>query len=291
MTSPAPAAASPQRWSPRRLSFSRSDGTPKYVAISRAIASAVTEGTLREGEVLPSQKELAESFGVTVMTVRQAVQTLVEQGMLSTSQGKGTFVTRPPYRLGMGPLSSFAAQIAASGRTLRTEVLGYGPVVVSPLEQQRMGLSTPEAFELVRLRVVDGDPVILQTSLLTHDISARVDVATLVHRSLYEVLGEALGVVVDRATETLQAVRLDRESARVLDRKEGEPALLSARLTVDSVGTPVVDDRALTAGDRVVVSTERRADEAGLSLVLAHSPGGVLPPLGGPGRTSARETR
>lgn len=290
MSSVSPPSTPRARWSPRRLSFSRSDGTPKYVAISRAIASAVSEGTLRDGEVLPSQKELADSFGVTVMTVRQAIQTLVEQGLLSTSQGKGTFVSRPPYRLGMGPLSSFAAQISASGRTLRTEVLGYGPVVVSPLEQRRMVRRTPEAFELIRLRIVDGEPVILQTSLLTEDIAEHVDVSTLAHRSLYEVLHEELGVVVDRATETLHAVRLDGESARLLGRKAGEPALLSARLTVDATGVPVLDDRALTAGDRVVVSTERRPDEAGLSLVLSNGPDELPPPPGSPRRRSRRRT-
>jgi GntR family transcriptional regulator len=256
-------------WSPKRISFSRSDGTPKYIAIARAIASGITEGELASGESLPSQKDLAEVFGVTVMTVRQAVQRLTEQGLLSTAQGKGTYVTRPPYRLALGPLSSFAAQIAASGRTLRTEILGYAPVEVSPFEQKRMGLFTSHAFELVRLRYVDDLPVILQTSLLAVDIAQSIEIETLTTRSLYAVLHDDLGIQIERATETVQAVSLDAESAGLLARPLGEPALLSARLTFNNSDVAVLDDRALTAGDSVVISTERRADEQSMGLMLS----------------------
>jgi GntR family transcriptional regulator len=253
-------------WSPQRISFNRNDGTPKYVAISRAIASAIVEHELTSGESLPSQKELAESFGVTVMTVRQAIQVLIEQGLLSVEQGKGTFVSGRPYRLPLGPLSSFAAQIEASGRTLRTEVLGYAVIEVSPIEQVRMGLITPEAFELVRLRIVDGEPLVLQTSLLPREIGMGLDIAALKSRSLYDLLYSDAGIRIERATETIQATNLDAESARLLRMTAGDAALLSARLTFSIEGMTVVDDRALTAGSSVVVSADRRADEPGLPL-------------------------
>lgn len=264
-----------QQWSPKRISFSRSDGTPKYIAIARAIASGITEGELASGESLPSQRELAEVFGVTVMTVRQAVQQLTEQGLLSAAQGKGTYVTRQPYRLGLGPLSSLAAQFAASGRALRTEILGYAPVEVSPFEQKRMGLFTSHAFELVRLRYIDDRPVILQTSLLAVDIAQSIDIETLTTRSLYGVLHDDLGIQIDRAAETVQAVSLDGEAAALLARPIGEAALLSARLTFGRSGVAVLDDRALTAGDSVVISAEHRSEEHSMGLML--SADAVLP--------------
>lgn len=256
-------------WTPQRISFSRHDGLPKYVAISRAITLAITDGELTAGETLPAQKELAESFGVTLMTVRQAIQLLTEQGLLTTEQGKGTFVRNRPFHLPLGRLASLAAQVEASGRSLSTEVLGFSSIEISPLEQHRMRLPSPEAVELVRLRFVDGAPFILQTSLLPPQLAAPLDPSTLVERSLYELLQEAHGIRVERANETVQATSLDLESARLLARSEGESALLSSRLTFSSTGTPVVDDRALTAGDTVVVSAERQANEAGLSLLLS----------------------
>lgn len=256
-------------WSPQRISFSRNDGLPKYVAIAHAITAAITAEELTAGEFLPSQKELAESFGVTLMTVRQAIQMLTERGLLGTEQGKGTYVGSRPFRLPMGRLASLSAEVAASGRELRTEVLGYGPIQVSPLEQQRMGIDTPEAFELVRLRFVDGDPFILQTSLLPPAIGHRVDAARLAEHSLYDLLAEGLGIRVDRASETVQATSLDAESAQLLGREPGEAALLSSRLTFSTDGVAVVDDRALTAGDSVVVSAERESNESGLSLLLS----------------------
>lgn len=262
-------------WSPKDISFNRDDGLPKYTAIARAIASAITERELAAGEALPSQKELAESFGVTVMTVRQAIATLVDRGLLVSEQGRGTYVRQQPYRLAMGPLASFAAQIEASGRTLRTKVLGFATIEVSPLEMRRMGLPTPQAFELVRLRYVDGTPLVLQSSLLPNSIGSRIDPASLESTSLYEMLNNTLGIRIDRATETVQATSLDAESAQLLGRQAGDPALLSARLTLSTDGKAVVDDRALTAGDSVVISAERRADEQGMSLVLSQD----APPL------------
>lgn len=256
-------------WSPQRISFSRDDGLPKYIAISRAVASAITEQELRAGDGLPSQKELAESFGVTVMTVRQAIQLLTEQGLVTSEQGRGTYVRSQPFRLPLGPLASFAAQITATGRTLQTEVLGYAAIEVSPFEQQRMSLQTSEAFELVRLRRVDGIPLVLQTSLLPPELGRAIDVDALESRSLYELLHSELGIDVDRATETVQATNLDAESAVLLECEPGAAALLSARLTFSAEGVAVVDDRALTAGDGLVVSAERRADESGFALMLS----------------------
>lgn len=262
-------SSAPSAWSPQRISFSRDDGLPKYISIARALASAITEQELPAGESIPSQKDLAESFGVTIMTVRQAILMLTEQGLLTSEQGKGTYVRNQPYRLPLGPLASFAAQIEASGRTLRTEILGYAAIAVSPLEQRRMGLARPEAFELVRLRLVDGEPLVLQTSLLPRDIAEGIDLSLLETRSLYDLLRIDLGIRIGRATETVQAINLDPESAALLHRAEGEAALLSARLTYSAEGSAIVDDRALTAGDSVVVSAERRADETGLELVLS----------------------
>lgn len=256
-------------WSPKRLSFNRNDGLPKYIAIARAIAAAVRDEELIPGQVLPAQRELAESFGVTVMTVRQAITVLTEQGLLTSEQGRGTYVLAQPFRLPMGRLASLADQVAASGRTLRTDVLGFGLIEVSPLEQQRMGLGVPEAYELVRLRLVDGEPFILQTSLLPREIGTALDADALQERSLYELIAEGLGIRVARANETVQATALDHESASLLRRRVGEPALLSSRLTFSEQEVAVVDDRALTAGDSVVVSAERQAPDSVLSLLLS----------------------
>lgn len=259
----------PAVWSPQHLSFSRDDGLPKYIAIARAIGQAITEEELKPGEYLPSQKELAESFGVTVMTVRQAIQLLIDQGKLSAEQGKGTYVQSRSYRLPMGPLASFAAQMSAAGMSLRTEVLGFGPIEISPLEQKRMGLPTAEAFELVRLRIVDGEPLVLQTSLLPPAVAAGITPSELETRSLYDVLHSELGIRIKRATETVQATQLDAESAGLLRRTVGEAALLSARLTFSEENNAVIDDRALTAGNRVVIAAEREAGDSPLLLQLS----------------------
>src|SRR5699024_2817918 len=119
------------------------------------------------------------------------------------TEGDRTLVRTQPHRLALGSLASFDDQVRAAGRELTTTVLGHGPVTISPIEQRRMGLPTPEAHELVRLRVVDGEPLILQSTLLPPDLADRLDLAELGHQSLYDML-TSLGAPVVRATETIR---------------------------------------------------------------------------------------
>ncbi|OYO18562.1 hypothetical protein CGZ93_14080 [Enemella dayhoffiae] len=259
MTSPYPAGrAGTAPWSPTRVAFDRDDGTPKYTAIARAIAMSITDGDLPDGQPLPSQKELAQTFGVTVMTIRQALRVLSDQGLITAKQGRGTFVSHPPFALATGALSSFSRQIERSGRQLRTEFLSWKQVTVSPMEQLRMHLPGPTAHELTRVRYVDDKPVVLQASLVPDEVAQLLDPADLSRTPLYAVLEDS-GLQVSSANELLQATTLDEESAGLLDQQPGAPAMFSARLTFDARNRPLVDDRALIVGDAVVICVERSA--------------------------------
>ncbi|MCC8249365.1 UTRA domain-containing protein [Saccharothrix luteola] len=106
-------------------------------------------------------------------------------------------------------------------------------------------------------------PLLLQTSYLPAGL---IDVETLRHQSLYRLLEEA-GRPVRQASETIQAVALTAEQARVLRREPGSPALSSSRLSRGEDGTPLVDDRALLVGD-TVITAERAV--TGTNLAYGH---------------------
>lgn len=258
-----------KRWVPQPIAFTKHDGLPKYIMIARAIERAIIVRELLAGDVLPSQKDLAKSFNVTVMTMRQAVGVLTEKQILSTEQGRGTFVTESPYQLSMGPLASLADQTAAAGIALRTAVVHLTEVALSPMEQQRMQFSKPAAYELVRLRFIDERPLILQSSLLPLDVGATLNPNELTDRSLYDVLRLEFGIQVEHAVETIEAVQLDQGEAELLGKAPGAVALLSVRLTYDANGTAVVFDRALAPGDSTVVQFERRQGEIGPQLTFS----------------------
>ncbi len=241
--------------------------TPKYLRICREITEAIETGRLRPGQALPSQRELAEHFGVTVMTLRQALRVLAEQDHLRIEHGRGTFVADRTYRLPLDGLSSFVQQIVQTGRSLRSEVLAAGEVPAPHGVPARMGLAGDRVFCLTRLRFVDDEPLVYSMSLLHPEDGHRLDLRRSADSSLYDTLAGQLEIVVDRAVETFRATLLGEVEAAALHRDVGGPALVSSRLTYAG-GRAVVDDRVIMPGDAVALSAERRVDDLNLRLRL-----------------------
>lgn len=224
------------------MSLKRRSADPKYRVIADALRAAIESGDLAPGQALPSQRDLAESWGVTVMTVRQAVNHLTEAGLAVTEHGRGTFVAPRRFTLPLGPLTSLGEEANAAGRRLNTTVLEHGP--------------SADTYRIVRLRCLDDEPFTLQTSHLPLAIAARIDPDRLTDEALYALLTEA-SVVVAAATESIGAVNLDAGSARLLRREPGTAALLSLRESRAADGEVVVTDHALVPGDVGMVTVER----------------------------------
>ncbi len=244
------------------------DPTPKYLRICREITEAIESGRLRPGEALPSQREMADYFGVTLMTVRQALGLLAEQQLLTIKHGRGTFIADRAYRLPLDGLSSFAQQIVDAGRSLRSEIISAEDRDAPLGVRARMGLEDDVVFCITRLRWVDEVPLVYSMSLLPPKVGHQLNLELLADHSLYDALALQLEIVVNRAVETFWASALGGDNAAALRRPVGSPGLVSSRLTYTRDGQPIVDDRAFMPGDRVVVSTERRVDDLAINLRL-----------------------
>lgn len=247
------------------------DATPKYLRICRTITEAIESGRLRPGLALPSQRDMAEHLGVTVMTLRQALGVLVEQDHLRVEHGLGTFVADNRYHLPIDRLTSFTDQIHMAGRALHTEVLHAGPMAAPHGVQARMGLDSDQLFCLTRLRLVDGVPLVYSLSLLPWAIGQALDVRTLGNDSLYDALSTQLDIRIARAVESFRAALLEEDEAAALRLPVGSATLVSSRLTYASNGLAVVDDRAFMPAESVVVSTERRTADPAVQLVFPDS--------------------
>lgn len=258
-----------RRWQPSQYKPAHRAHMPKYVSIYRDLKSAISAGDLTPGEPLPSQRELSEGYGVTLMTLRQALTLLADDGLVNTEHGRGTFVAHRPYRLPLGPLGSFAEEMRRSGRRLRTEVLDYARIRAPAGVVARLSLRSELAFRLVRLRRIDDRPLLLQTSYLPLSLGRRLEVEQLADRSLYAVLDEDLEVRVSRAVESIQAISLTADDAKMLQRTVSQPALLSNRLTYTDGDRPVLDDRAIMPGDSVVISAERRPEDVQVNFIFS----------------------
>ena len=254
------------------------DRQPKYLRIHTELRDRITSGQWPAGTPLPAQRDLAAEFGVSIMTLRQALQLLTDEGLVAARHGSGTYVAAR-YEYDLGHLRSFAADLAAQGAEIRTRLLAAE--VITPADEVSARLGGPgQVLRLRRLRLASGRPLIMQTSYLPLPLADGLDPADLAQRGLYTVLaghGRAeQPLAVTRAAETIPPCVLGTLEAGYLERPAGSPALLSHRVSFTSDGLAVVDDHAVLPGDSVAIAVNRSADR--LDVHYSLHPGTLRPP-------------
>ena len=202
---------------------------------------------------------------MTLVTLRQALRQLEDDGLLSQQPGRGTFVAEPRAAYRLDSLRGFAEDLRAQGQTVSTQILGqslrrppawvtgfHGPVA-SPGAGGRF-------LRLERLRLIAGRPAVHQLSWIRGDELAETDFSGV---SLYAALAER-GVVVHRAAETVRPGVLDDATAGLLGQPVGTPVFVSDRITYGLDDSALVFDRATILGTALEIRTERAA--TGLSM-------------------------
>ncbi|MBI2203219.1 MAG: GntR family transcriptional regulator [Candidatus Rokubacteria bacterium] len=230
---------------------------PRYHRIAETLREKIRDGELRAGARLDNQRQLAKSFGVTLMTLRQALAVLEREDLIVRRHGLGTFVAAPSIDYDILQLRRFAGDLLALGEQVATRVLGTRFVV--PDRRVALALAAPEGarvFVLERLRLVDGHPMSLQRSYLPRQLGEEIARADLETTPLGDALEFKLGIVIARAHETVSAVRLGRREARELGCSAGVAAFESERISSDAGGRPVVFDRVFIPGDRFRITRE-----------------------------------
>jgi GntR family transcriptional regulator len=236
----------------------------RYRAIAADLASKIRAGQYAPGEALPAQRELSASYGVTLMTLRQALGELRDEGLIVQQAGRGTFVAPPHLAYQLGSLQSLADDLRKQGHEIRTVVLGRSlrraPARVAAQLRTR---AEDGALRLERVREFAGRPAIHQVSWIRQPYAEQIRDRDFTGVSLYAALAD-VGVAVARASETIRPDLLDPAVARHLGEEPGRPVFVSDRITYSLDATAVVADRATILGSRMEVRTERAA--TGLSL-------------------------
>ena len=234
---------------------------PRYHRIAETLRDRIREGDLTPGTRLDNQRALARSFGVTLMTLRQALELLERENLIARRHGLGTFVAAPSIDYDILQLRRFAGDLSAQGEHVTTRVLGSRLAAADRRVADALGLRPRgRVVVLERLRLVDGHPMSLQRSFLPPALGEPVMQADLAVTPLVQVLEFKLGVTIERARETVSAVRLGRREARELGCPAGVPAFESERVSFDAAGAPVVFDRVYIPGDRFRITRELHYD-------------------------------
>lgn len=221
---------------------------PAHMRIRSDLLKAIESGALAGAQRLPGESELAHKYGVTRMTVRQALSGLVNDGLVVRRRGVGTFVARnAAQRRNMSRLTGFTEDMRSEGRQVETCLLTQR---IEPPDQDLADLLElgDGAFVIFieRVRSVDGAPVILQRSWIPSHRCPDLWRDELVDGSLYATLRTRYEIDLRRADQRFAAVTATADLAQQLEVAEGVPLLRVERLTFDPANEPVEFARSWT---------------------------------------------
>ncbi|MFD7441087.1 GntR family transcriptional regulator [Streptomyces sp. NPDC059909] len=234
---------------------------PLWYQVSQSLRASILGRLPHDPLRLPTEEQLAEHYGVSVLTMRQALKELETEGLISRHRRRGTFIEpgarrSAPRRL-LGSIDAIVAQ--QSGE--RTTVLAHGPSPV-PVELAEYFTDVDEIVTYRRLRCdgESGEPTNWAENAVRPDVAAGLEVADLERWPMTKVLRDAVGVRISRITDTVEARLADPETADLLQVPLLSPILHYTGVTYDDEGRVVDVARIRYRGDRFSFSVTVEAE-------------------------------
>lgn len=222
---------------PLQLSVDRSSPVPLYFQLAQQLEAAIEHGTLTPGSLLGNEIELAGRLGLSRPTVRQAIQSLVDKGLLVRRRGVGTQVVHSQVKRPL-ELSSLYDDLEAAGQRPATRVLANALEPASAEIAAALGIAEgTEVHRVERLRLAHGEPM---AYLCNHLPTGLIDLdsSLLEATGLYRLM-RAAGITLHSARQSIGARSATAEEAGRLGEPEGAPLLTMQRTTFDDTGRAV----------------------------------------------------
>lgn len=224
-----------------RSIISNPSGAPLYKEVRRRIIESIRDGEWKPGEIIPSEGKLCERFGVSMGTLRKAVDELSGEGFLIRQQGRGTFVaTHNQDRY----LFAFFHVVRQDGHKEfpKVELVEFGRVKADAYAATMLRVEPgSRLIRFVNKLELSGAPVVIDEVLLPEPLFRGLTEKTLRERpaTLYQLYQENFRVTVIRTQERLRAVGADAAKARLLGMRTGEPLLQVIRVAFSFKDQPV----------------------------------------------------
>ncbi|HSL10985.1 MAG TPA: GntR family transcriptional regulator [Actinomycetota bacterium] len=216
-----------------------------------AIAERIATGRWRAGQRLPSERRLSAALGVSRVTVRKALATLVEDGVVEVAHGRGWFVAAEAASDEPNVLLSFTAMAHARGLTPTATVRAHvvREATIDEAEQLRIAPGA-HVLELERVRLLNGIPVALDRNVVPIAHCPDLADADFTIASLYAILRDEAGLIPSSADTTVEAAEAGDAIAELLDVSPTSPVLITTQTTYDQHGRALDASRITYRGDR-----------------------------------------
>jgi len=213
---------------------------PLYVQIKDTLRARILDGTYAPHSRMPSEHELCAAFGVSRITVRQALGDLQKEGLLFKLHGKGTFVSKPKAFQNVTSLQGFAEAMSSMGYEIVNQVRSVRTVKADRHLATKLNVQEGAPLvEIHRVRLLNREPVSLEQTWVPEALGKRLAGADLATRDIFLVLENDCGIPLGHADVSIDAILADDEIVDALQVEESSPVLRIERLTHDASGAPI----------------------------------------------------
>jgi GntR family transcriptional regulator len=230
---------------------------PLYYQLKEKLTQTIREGELPPGSLMPSERELSDRYGISRMTVRQALGEMVKEGLLVREQGKGTFVAEPKIDQGLLRLTSFSEDMRSRGMKPDSRIVAvYAQEAAQPVASALALEGNLKVLVLERVRLADGKPMAYEVSHLPLARFPELEHEELHSVSLYTLLEEKYGLTIKFARQVIEVGLSDRSNSEKLGIAVKSPVLLIERVTFDADDRPFEFVKSVYRGDRYKLQVE-----------------------------------
>lgn len=238
------------------VALDRQSVVPLYYQIQQRLLEQIRSGSLKAGQPLPSEQEIAAHMGVSRMTARQALKSLCSQGVAYSQRGKGTFVSRIKLEKNFRQVMSFSEEMRERGSRPRSKVLEFRRVHPDSQVAEALHLAPGEEVSLLRrVRLADSVPLCVECTHIPVRVCPDLQEKFDPQESLYQTFFEHYGIQIDLADEVAEASLASAEEAQLLRIRKKAPVFRFTRTAYLHNGEPVEFVRSVYRGDRCKVVT------------------------------------
>lgn len=214
--------------------------TPLYSQIREILRQRILDGTYQPHQQMPSESELIKAFGVSRITVRQALGDLQRAGLVFKIHGKGTYVSKPKAFQNIGKLQGFGEAMSRMGYETFSQVISIKTLAAGRAIGAKLKVKEREQItELRRLRYLNREPISLDVTYVPKAIGERLAKEDLANRDIFLILENDYGLALGQAELHIEAMLADTALAHFLKVEESAPVLRIERLTYTSEGKPL----------------------------------------------------
>lgn len=226
-------------------------GVPLYVQLKEILREQIRSKAWKPGDRIPTEEAIKEHFQVSRATVRQAIAVLEQEGHLSRHQGRGTFVSQPKIEMKLQNFYSFTQDMAERGLHPETRIIQFDVILRRSGVAEILGVPEMEPLvKLVRLRMADGEPIMLETTYIPERLVPDLTEEDLAAHPLYSLLEDRYHMRLNQAVESFEPILIDDFAAKMLDVSKGSPALYLERIGLLADGQRVELSQSVVRGDR-----------------------------------------